>query len=89
MDKVVYVSATPGSYELQKSEGLIVEQIIRPTGLIDPVVEIRPVRHQVDDLLKEIRERVKNKERVLITTLTKRSAEDLTEYFESLGVKVK
>jgi excinuclease ABC subunit B len=89
MDKVVYVSATPGSYEMQKSEGLIVEQIIRPTGLIDPVVEVRPVRHQVDDLLKEIRERVKKKERVLITTLTKRSAEDLTEYYESLGVKVK
>ncbi|MCE3010262.1 MAG: excinuclease ABC subunit UvrB [Proteobacteria bacterium] len=89
MDKVVYVSATPGPYELQKSEGLIVEQIIRPTGLIDPVVEVRPVRHQVDDLLKEIRERVKKKERVLITTLTKRSAEDLTEYYESLGVKVK
>lgn len=89
MDKVVYVSATPGAYELQKSEGMIVEQIIRPTGLIDPVIEIRPVKHQVDDLLKEIHLRVKNKERVLITTLTKRSAEDLTEYYESLGVKVK
>ena len=89
MDKVVYVSATPGAYEMQKSEGMIVEQIIRPTGLIDPVVEIRPVKHQVDDLLGEIRERVKVKERVLITTLTKRSAEDLTEYYESLGVKVK
>lgn len=89
MDKVVYVTATPGSYELQKSEGVIVEQIIRPTGLIDPVVEVRPVKHQVDDLLKEIRERVKNKERVLITTLTKRSAEDLTEYYENLGIKIK
>lgn len=89
MDKVVYVSATPGAYELQKSGGMIVEQIIRPTGLIDPVTEVRPVRHQVDDLLKEIRDRVKKKERVLITTLTKRSAEDLTEYYESLGVKVK
>jgi excinuclease ABC subunit B len=89
MDKVVYVSATPGTYEMQKSGGLIVEQIIRPTGLIDPVVEVRPVKHQVDDLLKEIRERVKKKERVLVTTLTKRSAEDLTEYYESLGVKVK
>lgn len=89
MDKVVYVSATPGPYELKKSEGMIVEQIIRPTGLIDPEVEVRPVRHQVDDLLKEIRERVKKKERVLITTLTKRSAEDLTEYYESLGIKVK
>ncbi len=89
MDKVVYVSATPGNYELQKSEGIIVEQIIRPTGLIDPIVEIRPVKHQVDDLLKEIRDRVEKNERVLITTLTKRSSEDLTEYYESLGVKVK
>ncbi len=89
MDKVVYVSATPGNYELQKSEGVIVEQIIRPTGLIDPIVEVRPVKHQVDDLLKEIRERIKNKERVLITTLTKRSSEDLTEYYENLGIKVK
>lgn len=89
MDKVVYVSATPGTYELQKSEGVIVEQIIRPTGLIDPIVEVRPVKHQVDDLLKEIRERVKKQERVLITTLTKRSAEDLTEYYENLGIKVK
>lgn len=89
MDKVVYVSATPAKYELEKSEGIIVEQIIRPTGLLDPVVEIRPVKHQVDDLLKEIRDRVAKKERVLITTLTKRSAEDLTEYYESIGVKVK
>jgi excinuclease ABC subunit B len=89
MDKVVYVSATPGNYEFQKSEGIIVEQIIRPTGLIDPVVEVRPVRHQVDDLLAEIRMRIENNDRVLITTLTKRSAEDLTEYYESLGIKVK
>ncbi len=89
MDKVVYVSATPGNYEFQKSEGIIVEQIIRPTGLIDPIVEIRPVKFQVDDLLKEIRERIKKNERVLITTLTKRSAEDLTEYYENLGIKVK
>lgn len=89
MDKVVYVSATPGNYELQKSEGMIVEQIIRPTGLIDPEVEVRPVKHQVDDLLKEIRDRVKKQERVLITTLTKRSSEDLSEYYESLGIKVK
>ncbi|MBL7545859.1 MAG: excinuclease ABC subunit UvrB [Bdellovibrionaceae bacterium] len=89
MDKVVYVSATPASYELEKSEGIIVEQIIRPTGLIDPLVEVRPVKFQVDDILKEIRERVPKKERVLITTLTKRSAEDLTEYFESMNVKVK
>ncbi|MFN7728355.1 MAG: excinuclease ABC subunit UvrB [Bdellovibrio sp.] len=89
MDKVVYVSATPGPYELKKSEGIIVEQIIRPTGLIDPQVEVRPVKHQVDDILKEIRERIPRKERVLITTLTKRSAEDLTEYYESLGIKIK
>ncbi len=89
MDKVVYVSATPGDYELKKSEGMIVEQIIRPTGLIDPIVEVRPVKHQVDDLLKEIKIRVAKKERVLVTTLTKRSAEDLTEYYESLGIKVK
>ena len=89
MDNMVYVSATPGPYELQKSEGLIIEQIIRPTGLLDPLVEVRPARHQVDDLLKEIRDRIVRKERVLITTLTKRSAEDLTEYYESLNIKVK
>ena len=89
MDKVVYVSATPSLYEFEKSEGLIVEQIIRPTGLLDPVVEVRPVKNQVDDLLKEIRMRVERHERVLITTLTKRSSEDLTEYYESIGVKVK
>jgi excinuclease ABC subunit B len=89
MDKMVYVSATPGPYELAKAEGLIIEQIIRPTGLLDPKVEVRPARHQVDDLLKEIRVRIERKERVLITTLTKRSAEDLSEYYESLGLKVK
>lgn len=89
MSQVVYVSATPAVYELEKSEGLIVEQIIRPTGLIDPVVEVRPVKNQVDDLLKEIRIRIDKKERVLITTLTKRSSEDLTEYYESIGIKVK
>lgn len=89
MDKMVYVSATPGPYELQKSEGLIIEQIIRPTGLVDPQIEVRSAKHQVDDILKEIRIRVEKKERVLITTLTKRSAEDLTEYYDSLGIKVK
>ena len=89
VDKVVFVSATPSEYELKKSEGVVIEQIIRPTGLVDPIVEIRPVKRQVDDLLKEVRIRVKAGERTLITTLTKRSAEDLTEYFESLGVKVK
>ena len=89
MDKVVYVSATPGPYELQKSEGMVIEQIIRPTGLIDPQVEVRGARHQVDDLLGEIRKRVEKGERVLVTTLTKRTAEDLTEYYEGLGIKVK
>jgi excinuclease ABC subunit B len=89
VDKVIYVSATPGEYEMKKSEGLVVEQIIRPTGLIDPQIEVRPVKHQVDNLLTEIHERIKKKERVLITTLTKRSAEDLTSYYESLGIKVK
>lgn len=89
MDKVVYVSATPAAYELEKSEGLIVEQIIRPTGLIDPIVEVRPVKNQVDDILKEIRVRIEKKQRVLITTLTKRSSEDLSEYYESIGIKVK
>ncbi len=89
MDKVIYVSATPGPYELKASEGMISEQIIRPTGLIDPEVTVRPVKHQVDDLLGEIRKRVAKKERVLITTLTKRTAEDLTTYYEGLGVKVK
>lgn len=89
MDNVVYVSATPGPYELAKSEGLIIEQIIRPTGLLDPNVEVRTAKHQVDDLLGEIRKRISRNERVLITTLTKRSAEDLTEYYEGLGLKVK
>jgi len=89
MDSVIYVSATPGPYELQKSEGLIIEQIIRPTGLLDPKVEVRPAKHQVDDLLKEIRLRIERGERVLVTTLTKRSSEDLTEYYEGLGIKVK
>lgn len=89
MDKVIYVSATPGLYELNKSEGLIVEQIIRPTGLLDPVVEVRSAKHQVDDLLKEIRLTLAKGDKVLVTTLTKRSAEDLTEYYESLGIKVK
>jgi excinuclease ABC subunit B len=87
--QAIYVSATPGDYELKKSEGVVVEQVIRPTGLIDPEIEIRPVKDQVDDLLAEIRERVKDGDRVLVTTLTKRMAEDLTEYFTDLGVKVR
>ncbi|MEM7646051.1 MAG: excinuclease ABC subunit UvrB, partial [Pseudomonadota bacterium] len=88
-DKVIYVSATPGAYEKQVSDDRIVEQIIRPTGLIDPLVEVRSALTQVDDLLGEIRKRVKNKERVLVTTLTKKSSEDLTSYLSSVGVKVK
>ncbi|MCB0378776.1 MAG: excinuclease ABC subunit UvrB [Bdellovibrionales bacterium] len=87
--KTVYVSATPGDFELQNSQGKVVEQIIRPTGLLDPVVEIRPATTQVDDLLGEIRKRSKIGERILVTTLTKKSAEDLTSYFDGVGVKVK
>ena len=87
--QVVYVSATPGPYELVKSQGVVVEQIIRPTGLIDPPIDVRPVKGQVDDLLAEIRARVANHERVLVTTLTKRMAEDLTQYYQELGVRVR
>jgi len=86
-NQLVYVSATPGPYELTKSAGVVIEQIIRPTGLIDPPVEIRPVKGQIDDLLHEIRERVQKGERVLVTTLTKRMAEDLAEYYAEVGVK--
>jgi len=85
----VYVSATPGPYELQKAGGVVVEQVIRPTGLIDPQVSVRPVKGQVDDLLAEIRLRVAANQRVLVTTLTKRMAEDLTEYYHDLGVRVR
>jgi excinuclease ABC subunit B len=85
--QLVYVSATPGAYELTKSGGVVVEQIIRPTGLVDPQVEIRPVRGQIDDLLGEIRDRVKKGERVLVTTLTKRMAEDLAGYYTEVGVR--
>jgi len=87
MNQVVYVSATPGPYELTKAGGVVVEQVIRPTGLVDPQVEIRPVKGQVDDLLEEIRVRAERNERVLVTTLTKRMAEDLSEYFTEIGVK--
>ena len=87
--QVIFVSATPGPYELSKSQGVVVEQIIRPTGLIDPPIDVRPVKGQVDDLLQEIRTRVDHKERVLVTTLTKRMAEDLTSYYQELGVKVR
>ena len=87
--QTIFVSATPGPYELRKAGGVVVEQVIRPTGLMDPPIDVRPVRGQVDDLLNEIRQRVSRKERVLVTTLTKRMAEDLTTYYQELGVKVR
>ena len=87
--QLVYVSATPGPYELHQAGGVVVEQVIRPTGLMDPPIDVRPVKGQVDDLLKEIRDRAEKKERVLVTTLTKRMAEDLTQYYQELGVKVR
>jgi excinuclease ABC subunit B len=87
MGQMIYVSATPGPYELTKSAGVVIEQIIRPTGLVDPPVEVRPVKGQIDDLLHEIRQRTSRGERVLVTTLTKRMAEDLAEYYSEVGVK--
>ena len=87
--KAIYASATPGDWEIERSGGVVVEQIIRPTGLVDPAVDVRPVKGQVDDLLAEIREREKRGERVLVTTLTKRMAEDLAEYLQSVGVRVR
>ncbi len=89
VNQVVYVSATPGDYELTKSGGAIVEQVIRPTGLLDPEIQVRPVKNQIDDLINEIRVRSGKKERVLVTTLTKRMSEDLTDYLEGIGVRVK
>ncbi len=89
LDKVLYVSATPGDYELQRVEGVVTEQVVRPTGLLDPVVEIRPAGHQVDDLLDEIRRVVGQGHRVLVTTLTKRLAQELTDYYGELGVRVR
>ena len=86
--QTIYVSATPGPYELNKTEGEVIEQIIRPTGLLDPVIEVRPVKGQIDDLLEECRIRAERNERVLVTTLTKRMAENLSEYFAEVGVKV-
>jgi len=85
----LYISATPGEYELAKSEGVFVEQVIRPTGLVDPELVIKPIEGQVDDLLAEVRERVARQERVLVTTLTKRMAEDLTDYLGEMGVRVR
>jgi excinuclease ABC subunit B len=86
--QTIYVSATPGNYELEKTEGEVIEQIIRPTGLLDPIVEVRPVKGQIDDLLEECRQRAERNERVLVTTLTKRMAENLSEYFAEVGVRV-
>ena len=89
LNQTIYVSATPAGFELSKGNGAVVEQVIRPTGLMDPAIIVRPARTQVDDLLEEIRKRVERKERVLVTTLTKRMAEDLTEYYQDLNVKVR
>ena len=87
MNQTIYVSATPADYELEKSEGVVVEQLIRPTGLLDPVIEVRPSENQVDDLMAEIQERAEKDERVLVTTLTKRMAEELTKYFTRYGIR--
>ena len=87
LNQVIFVSATPGDYELRKSEGVVVEQIIRPTGLLDPIIDVRPSLNQIDDLLEEIDERVKMEDRILVTTLTKRMAEELTKYLDRAGVK--
>jgi excinuclease ABC subunit B len=89
MPKVIYVSATPSEYELEHSKGLIVEQVIRPTGLADPEIEVRPIATQIDDLIAEIRERMEKKERVLVTTLTKRMAEDLSDYLLNMNIRVR
>jgi excinuclease ABC subunit B len=89
IDQVIMMSATPADYEFEKSQGIVVEQIIRPTGLLDPEIEVRAVRGQVDDLIDEVRIRVEKKERVLVTTLTKRMAEDLSSYFRDLGIKAR
>jgi excinuclease ABC subunit B len=89
VNQVIFASATPADYELQHSKGVVVEQVIRPTGLIDPEVEIRPVKNQIDDLLAEIRLRAKKSERILVTTLTKRMAEDLSEYMDNIGIRVR
>src|SRR5207237_2590768 len=89
VSQLVFVSATPGPYELRQAGGVIVEQMIRPTGLVDPVLEVRPVKGQVDDLLGEIRQVVGRGERVLVTTLTKRMAEDLSQFYQELGVRVR
>ena len=85
--QIIYVSATPADYELEKSEGIVVEQVIRPTGLLDPIIEVRPSLNQIDDLMEEIQIRIEKEERVLVTTLTKRMAEELTEYLLNNNVR--
>ncbi len=87
VNQIIYVSATPADYELQQCEGVVVEQVIRPTGLLDPFVEVRPGQNQIDDLLSEIDQRIQSKERVLVTTLTKRMAEELTDYFTKINIR--
>jgi excinuclease ABC subunit B len=87
-NQIIYVSATPGDYELQESDGVVVEQVIRPTGLLDPEIIVRPIKNQIDDLIDEIRIRTTKKQRTLVTTLTKRMAEDLSEYLQNLNIKV-
>ncbi len=89
LDQVIFVSATPADYELEKSGGVVVEQIIRPTGLLDPDIEVRPIKGQIDDLIAEIRKRVEVKERTLVTTLTKKMAEDLSDYLDKIGIQVR
>jgi len=86
LSQVIYVSATPADYEIQKSEGVVVEQVIRPTGLLDPIIEVRPSRNQIDDLINEIQDRIDKKERTLVTTLTKRMAEELQKYLDNIGI---
>ncbi|MCX8164170.1 MAG: helicase-related protein, partial [Aquificaceae bacterium] len=89
LNKVIYMSATPGSWEVERSKGIIVEQIVRPTGLLDPVVEVRPTRNQLEDLIREIQDRRKRKERALVLTTTKRLAEEVSEYLNERGIKAK
>ena len=86
MNTTIFVSATPADYEIEKSEGIIVEQVIRPTALLDPIIEVRPTKNQIDDLLEEINQRIEVKERILITTLTKRMAEELQKYMDRMGI---
>ena len=86
-NQVLYVSATPADYELEKSDGVVVEQVIRPTGLLDPIIEVRPSLNQIDDLIEEIQQRVEKDERTLVTTLTKRMAEELTKYLARIQIR--